>query len=130
MSFRLWRFRLQDILDAIAPIQSYTQGMDMEHFKADSKTMDAVERNLLSSARPPATYQMKLLSDSHRSHGERCRTCETSWYTPIGVLIYEEYGTPSSKTSHPLSPCSKPSWTPKPMTDNRIGTRPGMICLW
>ena len=47
MSFRLWRFRLQDILEAIARIQSYTQGMDVERLKADRKTLDAVERNFI-----------------------------------------------------------------------------------
>lgn len=47
MPSRLWRFRIQDILDAIARIQSYTQGMSFEQFQADRRTLDAVERNFI-----------------------------------------------------------------------------------
>ena len=47
MSSRVWQFRLQDILEAIARIQSYTQGLTLDHFKMDGKTVDAVERNFI-----------------------------------------------------------------------------------
>lgn len=47
MSPRLWRHRIQDILDAIAKIRSYVEGMDTEAFCQDSKTIDAVIRNLI-----------------------------------------------------------------------------------
>jgi uncharacterized protein with HEPN domain len=39
--------RIQDILDAIAKIQRYTQGMTVESFSADEKTVDAVIRNFI-----------------------------------------------------------------------------------
>jgi len=42
-----WRLRIEDILTAISRIQSYTAGMDQKTFVADSKTFDAVLRNLL-----------------------------------------------------------------------------------
>ena len=47
MSPRLWRHRIQDILDAIGKIRSYVEGMDLEAFRQDSKTCDAVIRNLI-----------------------------------------------------------------------------------
>ena len=44
---RLWRFRIQDILDAIERVQQYTQDMDLERFRQDRRTLDAVERNFI-----------------------------------------------------------------------------------
>ena len=46
MSPRDWQDRLEDILDSIHNIQSYTVGMDYENFSSDQKTIDAVLRNL------------------------------------------------------------------------------------
>ena len=37
---------IADILDAVERIRSYTQGLTIEDFLADSKTSDAVVRNL------------------------------------------------------------------------------------
>lgn len=47
MSSRLWKFRIQDILDAISRIQSYIHSMTFEQFCEDRKTLDAVERNFI-----------------------------------------------------------------------------------
>jgi len=46
MRYREWKLRLEDILEAIATIDRYATGMDYEAFRADSKTVDAVVRNL------------------------------------------------------------------------------------
>jgi len=43
---REWRFRIQDLLDAIESIRTYTEGMDFAVFQNDRKTVDAVVRNL------------------------------------------------------------------------------------
>lgn len=43
---REWRFRLHDILTALARIEQYTAGLDYQAFAADNKTFDAVVRNL------------------------------------------------------------------------------------
>jgi uncharacterized protein with HEPN domain len=43
---REWRFRIQDLLDAIESIRTYTEGMDFTAFQNDRKTVDAVVRNL------------------------------------------------------------------------------------
>ena len=47
MSPRDWRERVQDILDAIAEIETFTHGMDFDSFSADAKTLRAVELNLI-----------------------------------------------------------------------------------
>ncbi len=43
---RRWRFRLRHIIEAVERTQSYLQGMSLEEFLSDSKTADAVLRNL------------------------------------------------------------------------------------
>jgi len=43
---RDWRMRIDDILGAIAAIQEYTLGMDLDAFAKNRKTVDAVLRNI------------------------------------------------------------------------------------
>lgn len=43
---RDWKMRVNDILACIQKIKAYTHGMTYEQFSADSKTFDAVIRNL------------------------------------------------------------------------------------
>ena len=43
---RKWKFRIRHILEAVTKIQQYVQGMDFIEFCGDSKTVDAVVRNL------------------------------------------------------------------------------------
>lgn len=47
MSPRDWEERLQDILEAIGEIHTFTRGMDSGSFGADPKTMKAVELDLI-----------------------------------------------------------------------------------
>jgi len=47
VSPRNWKDRIRDILDAIAEIQDFTQGMDFESFKDDDKSIRAVEMNFI-----------------------------------------------------------------------------------
>jgi uncharacterized protein with HEPN domain len=42
---RQWKFYVDDILEAIARIERYTQGMDLEGFRGSDITVDAVIRN-------------------------------------------------------------------------------------
>ena len=46
LRFRDWRFRVRDILAATRAIARYTEGMTFEKFVNDTRTMDAVVRNL------------------------------------------------------------------------------------
>ena len=43
MSYRDWRERVQDILDAIAEIEAFSEDMDFESFCRDQRTVLAVE---------------------------------------------------------------------------------------
>jgi uncharacterized protein with HEPN domain len=47
MSSREWPDRIRDILDAIAETQYFTKGMNLATFKADMKTVKAVELNFI-----------------------------------------------------------------------------------
>ena len=47
MSPRGWGERIRDILDAVSEIDVFTHRMDFDDFKADTKTMKAVELNLI-----------------------------------------------------------------------------------
>ena len=47
MSPRGWQDRVQDILEALSEIQSFTEGMDYETFKTDDKSIRAVEMNFI-----------------------------------------------------------------------------------
>jgi uncharacterized protein with HEPN domain len=40
-----WKLRVEDIIDCISKIQSYTANMDYYAFSKDPKTVDAVVRN-------------------------------------------------------------------------------------
>jgi uncharacterized protein with HEPN domain len=44
---RSWRLRIDDILAAVDAILRYTAGMDRATFAGDSRTVDAVVRNLI-----------------------------------------------------------------------------------
>jgi uncharacterized protein with HEPN domain len=46
VSFKDWRVRIEDILEAIERIRRYTAGMSVGQFIADDRTVDAVIRNL------------------------------------------------------------------------------------
>ena len=47
MSAREWPDRIRDIIDAIAEIQFFTKGMTLDSFRADAKTIKAVELNFI-----------------------------------------------------------------------------------
>ncbi|TAN64286.1 MAG: DUF86 domain-containing protein [Magnetospirillum sp.] len=46
MTFKDWRVRIEDILEAIERIRRYTTGMSEDQFVADDRSVDAVIRNL------------------------------------------------------------------------------------
>ena len=47
MSPRDWKERIRDILEAIGEIQTFTHEMDFGGFRADAKTLKAVELDLI-----------------------------------------------------------------------------------
>ena len=46
MPYRSWKFRIDDILEAIDKIERYTRGIDFDGLLQDEKTVDAVIRNI------------------------------------------------------------------------------------
>lgn len=60
---RDWRLRVQDILDVIAKIETYTRGMTFERFRDDDLVVDAVTMNFAvlgeATAAIPAGIQAK-----------------------------------------------------------------------
>jgi uncharacterized protein with HEPN domain len=46
VTFKDWRVRIEDMIEAIERIRRYTEGIDVHHFVADERTVDAVIRNL------------------------------------------------------------------------------------
>jgi hypothetical protein len=51
---------LQDILEAVARIRSYTEGLSYEAFEIDEKTTDAVLRNLEISSSTPSARRLSV----------------------------------------------------------------------
>ena len=46
MSPRDWKYRLEDIVDALNTVALYIKGMDYQEWESDQKTIDAVVRNI------------------------------------------------------------------------------------
>ncbi|MCK4466879.1 MAG: DUF86 domain-containing protein [Desulfobacterales bacterium] len=46
MPYRSWKFRIDDIIEAINKIERYTRGIDFTAWQKDEKTVDAVIRNI------------------------------------------------------------------------------------
>lgn len=46
MPHRNWKLRITDIIEAIEKIHSYVEGMTLDQFVDDPKTIDAVIRNI------------------------------------------------------------------------------------
>ena len=66
MSPRAWHERIQDILDAVAEVTAFTQGMAFEAFRYDAKTMRAVELDFIIIGEA-ASY---IPEDVQRAHPE------------------------------------------------------------
>jgi uncharacterized protein with HEPN domain len=63
MSPREWKHRIKDILQAIHKAGRYVEGMDLEGFRQDPKTVDAVLLNLIvlgeAATRVPARVRQE-----------------------------------------------------------------------
>ena len=85
LRFRDWRFRVRDILAAVRAIEAYTEGMTFEEFAADSRTVDAVVRNLMTIGES-TRWIPEPIKDAHR---------EVPWRTLRGVrnvVVHEYFG--------------------------------------
>ena len=66
---RDWSFYLEDILESCQKIEIYTAGMSLNHFQKDTRTYDAVLRNLEiigeASKQIPDTIRMMVPNLTH-----------------------------------------------------------------
>ncbi len=79
------RVYLDDILEAITQIESYSEGMTFESFSKDRKTIDAVIRNL------------EIIGEASRALPDdiRKKTTGVQWHKMVGlrnILIHEYFG--------------------------------------
>ena len=76
---RDYKLYLEDILEAIAKIQQYTEGLSLEMLSSDSKTLDAVVRNL-----EVIGEAVKMLPDEIRS-----KQPDVDWQKIAGFLAHQ-----------------------------------------
>ena len=69
---------LEDILEAIAKIGRYTQGLSLETFRENDMVVDAVIRILRSSERRSDTFPTMSKRGIRMSSGKRLLVSETS----------------------------------------------------
>lgn len=83
MSPRGWTERLEDILEAITTIQSYTEGMSLETFTEDKKTVHAV------------AFEIGVIGEAarHIPLEVRQRYPEVPWRTMQAIrnVVFHEY---------------------------------------
>jgi len=82
---RDYRLFLDDILEAVEKIRGYTSEMDYETFKGDTRTQDAVVRNL------------EVIGEAARSLPDdvKARAPEIEWRKIVGlrnILVHEYFG--------------------------------------
>ncbi len=85
LRFRDWRFRVRDILAALAAIAEYTDGVTFDVFVADRRTRDAVIRNLMTMGESVRWIPDAIL-DAHP---------DVPWRTMRGVrnvVVHEYFG--------------------------------------
>jgi uncharacterized protein with HEPN domain len=82
---RSWRVRIEDILEAMSNIELYVAGLKYTTFRADRKTVDAVERNLEIIGEATANLPDEILD----------RWPEVPWRYMRGLrnlLVHEYFG--------------------------------------
>ena len=107
---RDWKVRIDDILDAVAKIGRYLEGMSLESFLADERTIQAVERN----------YEIIGEAAQHVPPEIQARFPAVPWGRMRGMrnLVAHEYPAWSTKccgrrrgtTCPNCRPCSGRSW--------------------
>lgn len=82
---RDYRLYLDEIVDAITKIERYTEGLALEQFKKDEKTIDAVIRN----------FAIMGEAAKHIPHSVRNKYPDIPWKEMAGMrdkLIHEYFG--------------------------------------
>ena len=85
MSSRVWLFRIQDILDALERIDQYIQGTDLNQFKSDQRTIDAVVRNLEIIGEAASRIPEPIIQNHHQIPWKYMKAMRN-------LLIHEYFG--------------------------------------
>lgn len=85
MPYRDWKLRVEDILESIAKIQRYTEGITFEVFAADEMRVDAVVRNIT------------IMGEAARNISDQVQECypEVPWskmWAIRNVVVHEYFG--------------------------------------
>jgi len=85
MSERNWRLFIEDILESIDLIEAYTANMQLDNFKKDRKTIDAVVRNF------------EIIGEASNNIPETIRQkyCQIDWKGIVGLrnrIAHEYFG--------------------------------------
>lgn len=73
MSPRAWQERIQDILTCARNIQDFTQGMGMDDFLEDPRTVRAVAFEFTTMREAAVPFLAKFKNDTPMSLGGKCR---------------------------------------------------------
>jgi len=87
---RDWRRRVEEILDALDAIFSFTKGMDFGAFSSDRRTVDAVIKNIAVMGEAAKGISEDLRKAHPEIPWDEMRDIRN-------ILIYEYFG-----TSHPI----------------------------
>ena len=85
MSLRNWKFRLEDIIEALDRIFQYVQDLNYDSWLKDQKTIDAVVRNLEIIGEAAANLPQEIQD----------QFTDIPWYQMKGmrnILIHEYFG--------------------------------------
>ena len=79
MSSKDWRVRVEDMLEAIARIGRYVEGVSTADFLADDRTQDAVIRNLEILGEASKRIPAAITQRTPGFPGRASPTCATYW---------------------------------------------------
>lgn len=103
MPSRGWRFRIDDILEAVAAVRGYTAGMGLDQFIRDRRTVDAVVRNLMIIGEAAVHVPEEVCQKPRTSRGWICAPCGISSSTSTSASVKGSSGTPSKWIYPPSS---------------------------
>jgi len=93
---------IEDILQAIAKIRDYVEGLTRQSFAQDNLRIDAVVRNLESLAKRQRWFQTQFALNTQTLSGRKFPVSATSSRTTTSKWIWISFGT-SCRTSFPHS---------------------------
>lgn len=90
--YRDYRLYLEDILEAIRKIKEYTAKTDFNTFSKDTKTQDAVVRNLEIIGEASGRLPEMVRQSPRELNGEKLLEYVTSLRTNISVSVFRSSG--------------------------------------